>query len=194
MLTALQRNILICAALISLFRIYYGSLLTQVLTVGVGFTAKTVCSCLFVSNFSSIDVNKHELNGLPSYLTRYTVDYEHKIVYAHLPFFNYAFSNRIGLPVSAVGFVNQHAGCRVFNSHENLFPIDSIKGVIEPKTAINTFTLPTNITKTVQDLINFEFTSKALEVNQTRAIVVLHRGTVVAEGYQERLGINAGKQ
>jgi len=151
----------------------------DILRLGSGFTAKTICSGVFVSHRTR-DSLWYELGGsdklLDLFFSKVTNTTTEKSVtssFLGLGFFS-AEARYRGMPL----------GCYVVHPSQPpppdySPPLAASGGGSKP--------LASDLNAAIQELLSYEFTDEAFRANQTRAVVVLHKGKVVGEGYQTRL-------
>lgn len=167
----------IVALMISLLISPIGDSILNLAYVGSGFTSLTVCSGYFVSTRDVKTIYEHELDGISAMLFHFEIDKLRKSVVAYPKY--------IGYPKVFSIYVDSKVGCRRVDNIDTL--------TIQNDTAAESFATITKLDdEFLQSFINFEFTDIALVQNQSRAIVVLQHGKVVAEGYQTKLGIHEG--
>ena len=157
----------------------------DLLRMGSGFTAKTLCSGLFVSHrtrhsmWYELGGGDNLLNFFFSSVTNTTAEQSVASSFLGLGFFS-AKARFRGVPL----------GCYVVDPARppppDFLPLTSAAGgVREPTPAPKP--LPRELDPAIQELLAYEFSDAAFRANQTRALVVVHRGVVVGEGYQTRL-------
>jgi len=165
----------VVAIISSLLWIFHAKL-NSILVVGSGFTAKTVCSTLFLSGLSVETVTRYELAGLAASLYSFHVNEQKRTVTAH----------PVGLPLpgftQTAYFLGKRLGCQLKNA---IAPGDD--SFIE--TSPQRKSLDRNIDAVAQTFLDLQMTDAAFNTNHTRAALVLCRGKVIAEAYSHSLNI-----
>lgn len=93
-------------------------------------------------------------------------------------------------PIKKAHVVNSRLGCRL--SPLNGTTSDNVRVTAEPANNLASKSpedIGFAIAEDIQQFLEHEISSAALKTNQSRAIVVLHKGKIVAEVYQGLLGI-----
>ncbi len=181
----MKTSFAVFVVVVSVLVYFLGPKAVQILKVGSGFTAQTVCTGVFVSNRNTEQLLLYELAGISAAVFGFEVNHDTLSVDVHFLQF---VSKILGLPPLARSyFVSNNLGCRLGRTS---FPIDrpDLSSFQQLRKGVP---LDTKIDLDIQAFIDFEFTSAALIANHTRAVVVLHRGVVVAEGYQQHSQITA---
>jgi CubicO group peptidase (beta-lactamase class C family) len=184
-------------AAIVIIAVHFGFLLPHalhLLKVGSGFTALSVCAGRFVSERSVSSIVSNELAGIASTLIDFTIDETVMLVYAHPKLLSFRTAQTLGLPVSRAQYMDAYTGCRLIisdpltsaNVRKDLPHSSSSSSVAEE------YLLPSRVDTAIQSFVDYEFTAAAMLRNQTRAIVVVQNGNLVAEGYQQLLGMHSG--
>lgn len=157
------------------------------LLLGSSFSARTVCSGIFVSN-RTLQSLQYDLLANGKILGLFPP------VMKDSPQEKSVTSSLLGLgflPVTA-RYRGPYHGCYLVDSTGKLPRLEDYPAAsLDP--AATEIPLTTNLNPHLQEFLSYDFSEAALMTNQTRAIVVLHKGVVVGEGYQERggLAINA---
>eukprot|EP00117_Sycon_ciliatum_P041609 scpid69012/ scgid30403/ len=150
--------------------------------VGCGFVAKTICSGVFVANRSALSMHRHDLSPISRLLVNYEVDYQRKCVNSSIWLLQSLFA-------STAVYNGHYTGCSVIadadlyeSQHRALF--EAFRDEERPVRHTNANAArAVRQNKAVQDAVDAEFTLAAFESSHTRALVVLHRGELIAEGY-----------
>lgn len=152
----------------------YHTQLQSLLAVGSGFTAKTVCSSVFLSGLSVDTVRRYELAGIAASVYSFYIDEQKRTVTAH----------PIGLTrmTQTAYFLGKRLGCQLKKpiAQSN----DSFLGTSRQRQSLDR-----EIDTIAQAFLDLQMTETAFNANHTRAAVVLCRGKVIAEAYSRRLNI-----
>ena len=163
---------------------YYFPSIDKTIRVGAGFSAKQACSSVFVSNRSLESVVDHELSiGGTSWLFRLDLDRRRREVRSRF----------VLLPLwqAVARHVSRTTGCTLVDGRSGWMDTHK-EGDAEDheKTgddwpALKPGQLSSEVDSAqLQAFVDAQFTREAFERNQTRAVVVVYKGHVVAEGYQ----------
>jgi hypothetical protein len=199
-LWAIRATAVVAAAAILLH--YCGALtsLTTLLQVGSGFTAHTVCSGLFVSNLPLQTIENNEIAGLAAALFDVRVNYQEK--YVDVFIFAPLTKNLLNMtPLARSRYVGSSLGCRLERRNDRPklpepLSYDDKDSFGLPQSAEHSTVadedngVPININHIVQQFVDAELTETSLKANQTRALVVMHKGTIIGEGYQHLIGVS----
>jgi len=191
----------------------YGAV-KEVIQKAAGFTSRSICSAVFLSkryvlnipqtsnNLTQFRVHddfycrKHdgfvignELSIIPSGIFGSSINWEDQYVEAYL--FNKDLAALLQMPISTAVFLGPTLGCQLhFEQFQESHKLHRQHAVMSDAPA------PMSPLKSssscVQDVLNADFTAEGLAQNQTRAVVVVHRGVIVAENYQSAMGITEG--
>ncbi len=158
----------------------------HLLVVGTGYSAKMLCSGVFLSNRSVDSFEKYEFSGLAASVFRTHVDYERASVTAY-PLFGLTLSKLLNLPISTASLISPTLGC-ARRDPPNLGATNAWK--IARESSLDP--APAEIQKLFdEELFDFEFSPTSMDTNQTRGVVVMHQGRVIAERYQTLLGVSS---
>lgn len=174
------------AALVALLLSHFWPTIDIHVRVGVAFTAKSVCSGVFVSGRSAQSVRNHELAaaGVPSFITA-EVDDGRKVVRGKLAFFPFWQAiAKYHSPELGCGLVDERSEewTDVYQKSRGerleLAASDSWKAASSGQ-----FASEVDVER-LENIVGYEFTKSAFERNHTRAVVVVYKGHILAEGYQ----------
>jgi len=168
-------TLLLVALLIAAAAVAYRANIESLLVVGGGFTARTLCSGLFVSKRPLHTLYENELAGLARTFFHARIDETEQEVTASFL--------GLGFYSTKAKFLGQALGCNLVRKH-------IVPPAFTPSTSPSIADFPSALNARVQELLSYEFTDHAQKDNQTRAIVVIHKGKLVGEGYARNLGIN----
>jgi CubicO group peptidase (beta-lactamase class C family) len=169
--------------------------LQHLLHIASGYSAKMMCTGIFMSQRSYSSIFENELGvGHSNILIGVSVHWDDYSVSTSVLGMGPMISELLHLPVRKAVYLGPKYGCQLEVENFN-----SVKPKWDRKnrTDISTEILPVSSShneldiKCVRNIISYDFGIEAAKQNQTRAIVVRHEGEVVAEGYQEVLGITA---
>ena len=141
--------------------------------IGAGYNAKTVCSCVFVSGRSLESVVAEDLYGIP-YGTK-TIDTVAKTATATL----------FGI-ASKTALYRPKLGCTILNemTAEELRQQPSITASSTPTEVLTDSVLPPSQQDAIKKTLDWAFAEPdPKHPVRTRAVVVLHKGKIVAERY-----------
>ena len=141
--------------------------------IGAGYNAKTVCSCVFVSGRSLESVVAEDLYGIP-YGTK-TIDTVAKTATATL----------FGI-ASKTALYRPKLGCTILNemTAEELRQQPSITASSTPTEVLADSVLPPSQQDAIKKTLDWAFAEPdPKHPVRTRAVVVLHKGKIVAERY-----------
>lgn len=182
--------------------------------VGGGFTSKTVCSGVFLSNRPLKSISENELAGLSAMLFVPVIDHHDRRVTTSLLGMSPYISDILNFPTPSAVFLGPKFGCQL-----QIYPVstdssagfdfvqardeDSLFALEVPVTSHTNAPVPLEnfssndssadaVRQCVRDVVQWQFTHAAYKTNQTRATVVLQGGRVIAEGYQtSHMGITS---
>lgn len=152
---------------------YAGRYAYQYGSVGAGYNAKMTCSCVFVAGRSLQSVEAEELYAVP--FAKQTMDAANQSVTSSI----------FGL-VSQTAIYRPRLGCTLLNdaTAETLRQQPAISNAALPAQILADSTLPAAPKAALQKTIDGAFAEpNPKNLIRTRAVVVLHRGRVVAEQY-----------
>lgn len=167
----LKRGLIFLGIALLGYGIYYTGLMVQVLT---GFGAKQLCSCVFVSERTAASVLQNELNRFPYTLASYHVDGQARWA-----------SSQLGFWPSRRAVYRDGLGCILLTDEERT-PLYSA------------FTPPSSKRKTLPESnslhqVDYDQIARTLDrffsepdsakLQNTKAVVVLYRDTLVTERY-----------
>lgn len=166
---------------------HYGQMIVELLQVGSGFTATTVCFGHFVSQRRVSTVISNELNGLSSYITTFIIDEKAQSVTAY-PHVLMSLQIAKAFQLDATShYLGPDLGCRLSTDPVN--EIEEVRRIMSHELIADT-PLPARNDGRIQALLAYEVSAAALIANQTRAMIVLHHGEIVGEAYQSHIGIS----
>ena len=171
---SLRKKILLGILLVLVIAIgYVGPYYYQYAQIGAAYNAKTVCSCVFVSGRSLASVEKEDLYTIP-YGTQ-TIDRKTQTATASL----------FGL-VSQTALYRPGLGCTLVNSltAQELKAQTKLDFTAKTTQELPDSTLPEAQRQTLAKTLDWAFAEPDTSFPVlTRAVVILHRGKVVAERY-----------
>jgi CubicO group peptidase (beta-lactamase class C family) len=199
------RNILLFIFLIVgiLFGYYY-PVVQHLIHVAGGYSSKTICSGVFISKRPMESMVSNELKGITAFLMKSEVDYSnHTVTSSLFGITNPEYLSLLGLKMITSKFLGPDYGCQlIIEPFQSISPTQDINKKLEVLKD-EVFEDPNPRKKFRPELhwdINFnclkqslssEFTAAAMKRNQTRAIVISHRGEVIYERYQSLMNITA---
>lgn len=164
---------------------FHGQAISELLQVGAGFTATAVCFGHFVSHRDVQTVTNNELAGIATILTAFRIDEGSESVIAFPRFLVTAeVALRAGIYATSY-YLGGDLGCRLSRERQEMHTVKrSMVHDLVPESS-----LPLRTSRSVQTLLDFEVSAAAVHTNQTRAMVVIHHGSLVGEAYQSHLGV-----
>lgn len=175
--------------------------LQHLVSVAVGHASKTTCSGVFLSGRTQHSVQQNELKGLSSLLVQSIVNATDESVTSTFLGLGPHLSEVLKLRVGKAKYMGPHFGCSLamstFNHDSEYFDFDKMKSLIRHEIDdscdenSDSFQSDTVSSDCLNNVLDFEFGDAALETNQSRAIVVSVDGNIVAERYQDKLGIHS---
>lgn len=179
--TLLKRIIrTIIAGLLFLLLVFTGRYIYLSAPIITGFGAKNLCSALYIQQRQAPEIIGNDLSDFPFSLVDYTLSETDSSVTATL----WGFAKQ-------KAFFRHHAGATLINDYSET-DVRKQSFVIPDPPAINTDTLPWPYGNKLPDTIPFEIDTASLRQtfdaqfakdNQTRALLVVYDGQIVAERY-----------
>lgn len=157
-----------------------------------GYAAKTMCSGVFISNRSPVDIEKNDLNSFPCFhIPKYVIDYSDSSVTA--TFLGFASKTAVFRKGLGATVINNISKSELRNQHFHLtqFPClnqDSIAWPQGNKTA--GLKLSIIDTSKIANAISWAFNKNEDSISPTRAIVILYNGQLVYERYAKGFTAN----
>ncbi len=152
-----------------------------------GYVAKTMCSCTFISGRSQESIQNEDLGESPFHLTSTEIDHENQSVTTSM----YGMAPRTAVFRGDVGCIlldgdDNHKISLALNrsTKANILPSFQKRGLDTPPDSSEA-----NLTQLEQAIQNAFDPSLRMDSIKTRAVVVMHKGQVIAEKYAE--GIDA---
>ncbi len=154
---------------------------TRVPVIGAGWNARLACSGLFVSERHWVGIQNNELSGINS-LFFCSPDTEEREVTCSL--------FGLGWEQKTARYMDPVRGCRLLagdGTHEDASsPINQAQEPA-PRESTHLENGPRN--RALDEVLHRQLRYDAHLANQTRAIVVLHKGKLVGQGYSQHLSI-----
>lgn len=154
------------------------------LPVANGYAAKKMCSCTFIAERSQQSIQEEDLGGGPLALTSTTIDREHKSVTSSL----FGFAPRTAVYRDDVGCIllvgedDYNVSLKV----ERPVLSDTLEWPLGTKVAEYTDTTGTiDQQQLEQAILNAFDPTFRMDSMKTRAVVVVHKGKLIAEKYAE---------
>ncbi len=186
----IKKALLLAIGLAIIFAVYY---VKQALPILSGYGAKNLCSCVFVGKREVDDVIANELGRFPLSLGKFTIDLTDSSAYGSV----------LGLSTRKAIYRNG-LGCSLISQIDEA-ELRLQKVVLAKKPQVNQDTvpwpygnllndpLPNSIDQHVlQNVIDSAFMEPGSEPSRrTRAIVIVHKGQIIAEQYAEGFDQNS---
>jgi CubicO group peptidase (beta-lactamase class C family) len=146
--------------------------------LGAAFAARTGCSGLFVSERTWKGIREHELSGVPSL---FFCDSDSTKKQVTCSMFGLGWMER------SARYMDPVRGCRLIGLEES--PEDKMNKPLQ-SVDITPFEFERGTHRTALDeVIANQFTESAHQSNQSRALVVVHKGKVVGQGYSQHVSV-----
>lgn len=169
--------------------------LQYLVEVGGGYSSKSICSGIFISNRTISSIILNELNGLTILLVKSKVNYNKKEVISTFLGINENLSNLLHFKVSKAHYIGPYFGCQlVIDPFQPIYPNiseyindnndDNNINIIDNNNSIHK-----NEESCLKSFLDYEFTEDALKKNQSRAIIISHKNKIIYENYQNLLNI-----
>lgn len=138
------------------------------------------------------DFDKHleanELSTIPPFLAISEVDHDAKLVKSY--FVSKTLTNLLGLSVPTAIYLGPKLGCQLLHNYSAEHASYHAATTDKTKPTSSAIVRLKKTSKCVQSVIDRDFTPEGMDQNQTRAVTVVHKKHIIAEGYQERMGIS----
>jgi hypothetical protein len=185
-------------AILAALAFHFRAFIQKMLDVGSGFTAQNVCSGVFVSGFSVDTLLKYEIAGLAAAIFSFNVNYQEKWVDV------YIFKSLTSLvlpPLARSRYIDSSLGCRLERGlhHQSLpKPISRGEQLGHARAWLGSSSastedngVPISVYPRLQAFLDAEVSKESFLQNQTRGVVVMHKGKIVGEAYQHMIGVTA---
>lgn len=154
--------------------------LTELPSTGAAFAARTTCSGVFVSGRPLHSIKRNELGGLVTRMFSFCdVDDERKEVACSI--FGTGWHER------KARYMDEVRGCRLLGLSES--GVEEINKPLRVDIKQDRFERDLH-NKALDEVIANQFTLEAHETNQTRALLVIHKGKLVGQGYSQHVSIS----
>ncbi|CAH1793012.1 unnamed protein product [Owenia fusiformis] len=203
----MKNFLLITAVIASIVAIYVWPVIDRVRQVAVGYGAKTVCSGVYVSGMTLESLRKNELMGggpmLPLFMT-FDIDNTTKTIT----------TSCLGVKATAK-YYGYHKGCSLLPRSYSYAGISSKLDTLKIKHHQKAFQWPNATSKSKNAFHNIDYEKldklvsgefdvhtysgitkeeiqedlERIRKGQTRAVVVVYKGKLVAEGYNSLMGL-----
>lgn len=167
--------------------------LSDLIEAAGGYTSKTVCSNYFLSGRNQTYLQK-ELSEVFGAIAS-DIHEEEGYVISYLSIVGLEISQYLGMATPIAVYLGPSIGCRLTFApvNESLALIASFD-VDRHNTKFSPIQRDVDqskaVSRCIQSLVDTEFTEEAYRKNGTRAVAVSLFGILIAEGYQEKIGIN----
>ena len=172
--------------------------LEHIVDVGGGYSSKVMCTGVFLSNrsYSSIFENELAVGGSNLFIVP-EVNWEEQSVSTSLFGLGNALSEMLHLPIRKAMYLGPQFGCQLqVDNMASQGPLRNKEQIVTRKVSDDILAeSPEGMEgldlKCLRNFIAKDFGPEAIIRNQTRAIVISYQQRVIAEGYQEGMGITA---